>query len=488
MTNFVALRCYGAAGAVNMHQLQGGIYIDTARPVTGVTQNANTQRRGNRLVKWIGPTGHRWFAACPNLAATYLLESDDDGATWAQVAGLPVNLATGQGYLNGMVPITGSDGLTYLTWIAFNAGNTTRYGFRYSDAGGWTATSLSALAPINQVEAYPFQGVVHYFDTSGAPNAQRWDPVANTAALVTVGGTNLRTGAFFTLGTRLFVAASKTDNTGLRLYELQFGSWVIVSEAWVSYVGNTGTTADGRFGIVHLPGNRVLLLGPGNNGGGLGLEAVLITVAGSGVPTPTRKTVTAIPVALQGPSLVGSPGDFSCVVVADNQESPGSPINYVFFSADGGATGSPVELLEIDATDPDNPVLVDVGPTQITGEYSLGSIPAWGGGHGLWTPGERSCQIIDTAADAAGLRIFYRVAGDPGGPGKTISFRFLSSFGIPVNVSSLVPGSAVGGAVSGDTIVGVVADPAEVREVVWDFLADGQPDARYGHLQAFVLG
>jgi len=376
---------------------------------------------------------------------------------------------------NGTVPTTGSP-----------PGSFTRF---YN--GGWRRRSASLGQTNNPIIKFPYKGWIFYVDNNTALHSYRYNPARDTANSIIIPGTNIKDcGAMFTLDQRLFLAVGvSSPATGTRLYEYLYGTWSLVQEVWISYLAN-GTTEGGgsaRMAAIPLPGERVLLLASGDAGGGFGLEAVLVTLAG-GVPTPTRKTVTCVPLSLRGPSVVGDPDAYSVISTADNLASPGSPTIYIWFHQSGLVSGTVINLYELDYSDPDNPVMVDLGPTGITAEYSLTVNPPWGGGEALWSPGELAISIESTTSDVQGYRIRYRCSGDPGNANKTIIFKFSTDIGVPITECTLVSGSAVGGGtVSGNTIINVDADPSILHEVVWNFLTDGQPNLGQCNLQAFIV-
>jgi hypothetical protein len=98
--------------------------------------------------------------------------------------------------------------------------------------------------------------------------------------------------------------------------------------------------------------------------------------------------------------------------------------------------------------------------------------------------------LTQTTGAAAGANATQNGASTGYLSDKTVRFRFVDTFGVPIGLCTLLSGSATGGtsAVSGaNDVINVLADRTIVYTVVWDFLSDGVPNASRLNVQAEIV-
>jgi hypothetical protein len=434
----------------------------------------------NRTVKWVGPSGRIIFTQIREL----IYASTNDGSSFSLNENTGGDSTTNS-IASGFVMVTGSNNQPYLVCSNRQTGGATQTWVNRWDGTSWVNDSISlpgASFSTQNAELFAAFSLV-FVRAIGTTSADggTYDPVTRgyTTRVFPWSIPSGQRGVHFTLNKRLFYAVRVSS--GLSIAEFVLGGWVSLGNPFVSYINSSGNRSQTP-AAVKLGDNSVLLFGSGNNGGGDGLEAAHMQIAG-GALTQNRVTNDVVPAFLRAGTSVGDPTRYDLLSYADNAQTPGSPIHYLWFAPDGNTVASSVALLKVND---ESSLLEVVGTTQFNRDYSPPS-NAYGGGHLTLTPGELSIQTVDQTPDSQGLRILYRCAGDPGNPDKTASFRFVDSFGVPVGICTLVAGSAVGGGtVVGNTVTGVDADPSIVHEVVWDFITDGVQNGSYLHDQAFL--
>ena len=460
--------------------VRGGLFYERIGNTFGTRHNnavVNTYRAPNKAVQYFSAAGGEVLFALAETGTTGRIWSFDGVSTWS-VAHDPGS-GTGGDQVEGFLHVTGSDGLPYLVHTArstpINGIGRARY-----DGTSWV-NDIQGFGVSIQTISYAHKGIVHskLFRTSGGSwEWSLYDVVTRALSFQTVnpaGGNLSGCPVYFTLGDRLFMLAAESGASGGITLEFVLGSWIEnTSAAAAQWFGaNNSSSSHAAF---RISDTKVLIIGPGNPAASTtatGMVATLCQIV-AGVPTYTDVTDPVIPPFLRPGTAVGDPQDYGCYGMTDNDQVPGTPEFFVYFCSDMQATSAAWNLLQV--TDE----LTELQIIDVVQADNSWSAPALfqGGGQQSFIAGEISGIILDTVQAPLGLRIDYQVFGDPGPTDKTVAFRFINSFGVPVTIGSLVPGSATGGTstVVGNEVQSVNADPSIAYSVVWDFLSDGVPD------------
>lgn len=481
MSNFLIAKVWriggggGSSGDVFITTARGGLFIDTPIQIPGtlrrgVSGGGQDWNKGCMAVKWIADEGTNTVPTLFVAISRYgVYKSLDEGASWSQ------EFSYG-GDLSNFVIVTGIDSKKYL---CLTQANTV---VRSYDGTSWRSDTLDFNS---NDQCFAHEGIM-FMQSLNTTNAQTFDPVTRSSCHL--GGmpsdTSNYVGVWFTLGKRMFYAMPRVP--GLGLAEWAYGAWVLLSSSYISYI-NTSTGGIEQWPTtLKLADDSVLIFGPGNNGSGNGLECAHVKLDGTTtgqLPTVNRVTTAVVPSALYDGSAIGDSDQYKLGAFVDNSD-PDNVRRYLFFAPDNDAVVA-FSLFEVFDELTQMELL---GTTNYDNDWSIPNIPH-GGGEYIWSPGEISIQIEDYEQDPNGLKIYFRCSGDPGLEDKTVSFRYINSYGVPNQVCTLVANSASGTTavdVSGNTVVNVNADENILYEVVWDFITDGVPDGTYLHHQAFI--